>query len=437
MFKYNADKSSPAVKPKFLYLLSLYVLFVYSLIHTYTFQIAEANAYMGMQPWEMTVIGWFFLAIGMPTIILIISKLKGHPSDFFIIFYSLITITSFLSLNSVSGKIHDFNFLTSLLIITLPIIFIMVLKRLMPKLKFNGVFSKLILEKFIYLILFLIIIYSYVNPPASAGFSFIDSYDRRLEGRDIYQSGGLAAYVMAMSMNGIIPLIGFKAGLLDKIKTLFLALALALFFFWLLGTKAPIIYVIGSYFFGRSIRIRKITSFAKTLLIGIIGLYCIALIEWFFFDEYSIIADYFFRRLFPVQAEVAGYYLDFILNDKSLDFDWNWFTGSLGNNFQSTYYIGKNYFGNEATNANTNAFLYAFAAGGLGGYLISTICVSGILAAFDRLYQSSLNPTYYYLGFIYGLLVVEQSFTTAFVSSGVGLLFLLTALEKQTHKEYV
>lgn len=50
--------------------------------------------------------------------------------------------------------------------------------------------------------------------------------------------------------------------------------------------------------------------------------------------------------------------------------------------------------------------------------------------AFDPLYASSGNPNYLFLGFLYGLLVVEQAYSVAFVSSGVGALLVLTLLER-------
>jgi hypothetical protein len=58
-----------------------------------------------------------------------------------------------------------------------------------------------------------------------------------------------------------------------------------------------------------------------------------------------------------------------------------------------------------------------------------------LLVLFERLYQSSRNPSYLFLGFIYGLLVVEQAYTVALVSSGVGFLFVFTMLESGFAKD--
>jgi hypothetical protein len=132
--------------------------------------------------------------------------------------------------------------------------------------------------------------------------------------------------------------------------------------------------------------------------------------------------------VFAVQAQIQGYYLDFIMESGTTT--WNFLTGSTGSVFQPTFYIGEYYFGDVNANANTNAFLYAFSLNGIFGYFFAALFIVVVLNGFDALYRASGNPSYLYLGFIYGLLLVEQAYTTAMVSSGVGLLFLIVLLEK-------
>ena len=80
---------------KFLSILFLYVIYALAVIHTYDFQIAEANAYAGMQPWELTSAGWAILVIFLPPMAFMASRIKGDPSDFFVIFYAAIPVMSF------------------------------------------------------------------------------------------------------------------------------------------------------------------------------------------------------------------------------------------------------------------------------------------------------------------------------------------------------
>ena len=406
----------------------LCVVYIWTIIHTYDFQIAEANTYAGMQSWEMTIANWICLSIIVPTIAVVISRLKGNPSDFFLIFYSFIPVFSFYSLISTSGKISDDLLLSSFVIILFPLLALLVVKNFMPKIKWRGFISAKIIDQALLGILFLVVSYSYFNSPLSAGFDIDSSYERRLEGRDIYIAGSLIAYALAMCLNGLAPYLAFRSAFTRKNSLITISLCATIFFYWLLGVKAPFFYVTIAYVVGYLMRIKKIKYFSKYFILGIILLYIIVSIEWLFFDGYSLIADYGFRRLFPVQAEVQGFYLDFLLvNTPSF---WNFLIGVSDQSFAATYYIGINYLGNPDSNVNTNAFLYAFMANGFLGYLFATLFISIFLVVLDRLYQSTKNPTYILIGFVYGYLLSEQAFTTAMVSSGVGLLFLLTLFEK-------
>ena len=413
---------------KFLSMLFLYVIYAWVMIHTYDFQLAEANAYAGMQPWDMTFAGWVILVIILPLMAFMATRIKGNPSDFFVIFYSAIPVISFFALTSTSGKIKNSILLPSLLIIVFPLLTIWAIQYLIPKIKWRGFVSSIIIERVLLGILFAVIMFSYVNSPASAGFDIIVSSDRRLEGRELYTAGSLMAYALGMCMNGFAPYLAFK-GAINGRRLLFLtALGAVIFFYWLLGVKAPVMYVLMGYSVGLLARRNNLPYLIKYFILIIIGLYFIVLVEWSLFDNYSIVADFGFRRLFPVQAEVQGYYLDFLMSDAPSA--WSWLIGIPDQSFQVTYYVGEKYFGNSSSNVNTNAFLYAFSANGFLGYFFSVIFVSTFLVGLDRLYRSTQNPTYLLIGFVYGALVTEQAFSTAMVSSGVGLLFLLTLLEK-------
>jgi hypothetical protein len=413
---------------KFFSMLFLYVIYVGAMIHTYDFQLAEENAYAGMQPWDMTFTGWVILVIILLLIALMASRIKGNPSDFFVIFYSAIPVISLFALTSTSGKINNSILLPSLLIIIFPLLTIWAIQYFIPKITWRGFVPSIIIERALLGIFFAVIMFSYVNSPASAGFDIITSYTRRLEGRDLYTAGSLIAYALGMCMNGFAPYLAFKGAINGRRLLVLTAFGSVIFFYWLLGVKAPFMYVLMGYSIGLLARRNNLIYLIKYFILSIIGLYFIVLVEWSFFDNYSIIADFGFRRLFPVQAEVQGFYLDFLMGDTPSA--WSWLIGVPDQSFQATYFIGEKYVGNPNANVNTNAFLYAFAANGFLGYFFSILFVSTFLVGLDRLYRSTQNPTYLLVGFVYGILLTEQAFSTAMASSGVGLLFLLTLLEK-------
>ena len=421
-------KASNSALKNFFSLLILFVIYTWSVIHTYDYQIAEANLYAGMQPWILTAAGWFYLSIILILLSFITSRLRGNPSDFFIIFYSVIPIVSFFTLTSTSGMINDSILFPSMIVIVIPLVSIFLTKYFFPSIRWHGIVTSKIIDKILMCILLCVVFYTYLNSPASAGFDVLSSYDRRLEGREIYSSGSFIAYMLMMSMNGFAPYLAFRGAINRHSLLVFIACGAGVFFYWLLGVKAPIAYIILGYLVGFVTINNYLKNFIKYFLIGIIGLYFLVSIEWMLFNDYSLIADYGFRRIFPVQAQVQGYYLDFLMvNTPSI---WSFLSGVQDPSFSASYYVGNNYLGNPDSNVNTNAFLYAFVANGILGYSVAVFFISFFLVFLDRLYRSNKNPNYLLVGFIYGYLLTEQSFLTALVSSGVGFLFILTFFEK-------
>jgi hypothetical protein len=405
----------------------LYSFCAVAVITTYVVQIGEANYYTGMQPWEMNTPGFGVLVVGLILIIMISMQTRGLPSEFFLVFYSSIVVLSFVSLNPSSGTVDWLRLLFSFQLILVPLIVVWIAGQLKFKIRFNGLLSSRVVEGIVFVIVLLVAALAALHPPSSASMDIVSTLDRRLEGRDLYGAGSLMSYALSMTMNGLTPYLGYKAGVLNRKWLLLAALAFEVFFFWLIGVKAPLLYVFLAYFMGVLVAKKKHTNFSVYFLYAIVLLFGINLLEWLFFD-YSLISDFFFRRLFAVQAQIQGYYLDFIMESGTPS--WNYLTGSAGSAFTPTFYIGEFYFGNVDANANTNAFLYAFSLYGVFGYIFAMLFITIALTGFDALYRSSKNPVYLYLGFIYGLLLVEQAFSTAMVSSGVGLLFLLALLEK-------
>jgi hypothetical protein len=382
---------------------------------------------MGMQPWDMSVAGYVAFVLGVPLVAWIVSRTKGRPSDFFRLFYGTIVIISFLVLHPVIGPLSATEIIAGIVILFLPLLMIEILDAVLPAVKIKGMVGSAWIEWLLMLVLLLVVVGALARPPESSGFGLDASYDRRLEGRDIYGAGSWLAYGLSMAMNGFAPYLAFRAGLSSRPFLFCMALAAAIFFFWLLGVKAPFVFVVIAAVVGTFARKGRLANISRYFLAAVLGLGFMVAIEWLFFDGYSLIADYFFRRVFAVQAEIQGYYLKFLLNEKTVP--WSWIYGSFDRGFAATYYIGEHFMNSDESNANTNAFLYQFTARGLIGYIYALILAPLFLLVLDRLYRSSRNPSYLFLGFLYGLLLLEQSYTVALLSSGVGVLFVLTSLE--------
>jgi hypothetical protein len=415
-------------KNRFAIMLILYLAFSTSVVHVYVLQISNSLSTSGLKVWNMTVAGWAAMVIGLPYLAWNISRINGKPSDFFQLFYSVIAVTSYILLHSVWGRVPPLVSTAGALVLVTPLLALELFKRRGPTLLVKGVLDASHIEAFVALVMLVVVTLAYMHPPSSAGFGLSDIYIRRLEGRHTYPAGTLLAYGLSMSMNGFSPYLAFRAGLKMRLDLLVLAMVAVVFFYWLLGVKAPVLYIAVSFLLGFSVRRNVLKPMAYCCLSGVLILWCLVLVDKAWGGGNSAIANYFFMRVFAVQAEMQGMYLKFLFDPKLIS--WSWLFGSNDPGFAATYYIGEHYANSADNNANTNAFLYQLAAKGLAGYCAAVLFVPLFLGVLDRLFQACRNPSYLFLGFLYGLLVVEQAFTVAMLSSGVGVLFLLTLFEK-------
>lgn len=415
---------------RFPIMLMLYLAFAGVVVHVYVLQIPDNLSASGLKAWTMSAAGWAGVILGLPYLAWNISRITGRPSDFFQLFYSVIAVTSYILLHSVSGPVPYLVSTTGIIVLMIPLLALEVFKRIDFSLSTRGFLQSSHIEAFIALLLLVVVLFAYMRPPVSAGFGLLDIYVRRLEGRHTYPAGTLLAYGLAMSMNGFSPYLAFRAGLKMRLDLLVIAMAAVVFFYWLLGVKAPFLYITVSFLLGLVVRKNILRPMAFYCLIAVLLLWILVLVDNAWGGGNSAIANYFFMRVFSVQAEMQSMYMKFLFDPKLIP--WSWITGSNDPGFVATYYIGEHYANNADNNANTNAFLYQITAKGTLGYLAAVTFVPLFLVALDRLFQASRNPSYLFVGFLYGLLVVEQAFTVAMVSSGVAVLFLLTLFERYT-----
>ena len=203
-----------------------------------------------------------------------------------------------------------------------------------------------------------------------------------------------------------------------------LALIFSAVFFFSIGVKAPLAFAGLAYFVGLGVRYGRLTIFFDAVVFLTILLFLGFAIEFSLY-QYSEIAEYFFRRVFTIPGFDMQHYMELMF--KSGDALWSpWF--GVNSDLSPTFLVGAIFFGNVQWNVNTNAFIYALAAGGVPGYLVTIGLVGGFLKLLDSLYAASGNAGYLYLGFLYSILVAEQAATTALASSGVALLFILLVL---------
>lgn len=390
----------------------------------YAMQLQSTNAYIGFQPINlrpirlaMMILLCVSLGFSLPTKI-------TKPSQLFLILYGTFVILSYILFASAAYEEGISAYLRWLALLVVPFVVIYLLgfanwSLLIPfELRRESVL--LIAAG----IVFASVVVAYISTRQLGDLSIADAYERRMAGRDIFEAGSLIAYLNVMSMNGINPFIAFLGGLLNRKFLALLSLLFAGVFFFSIGVKAPFAFVGLAYLVGLGVRTGRLLIFFDAIVALTAALFVVFVIE-FSLTGYSEVAEYFFRRIFVIPGFNIQHYMEIMF--KSRDALWSPWVG-VNSDLGPTYLIGAIFYGSFETNANTNAFIYALAAAGVPGYFATILLVGAFLKTIDALYEASRNDGYLYLGFLYSILLTEQSATTALASSGVALLFGLLIL---------
>lgn len=264
---------------------------------------------------------------------------------------------------------------------------------------------------------------------ADGSFDFEEAFLRRLSGRDSFAGNVLAAYLMQMSMNGLAPFLAFLGAYRRSFLGLALAFSFAIFSFWLLASKAPFLNVAVLAFLGHLVRQGQVTRFTLWIMRGLTAVMLLAVIELLAFDI-SLLAEFGVRRVILVSSTIQVYFLDAMAQQ-------GWSSMLLGGLEVAGYsspefFVGANYMGNELTNANTNAYLHQAALGGAPGYLLVVGLTALFMLVLDMMYMRGRHAEGFALSAMIGILLIEQGFMTAMVSSGVALCLLLSLVFAHT-----
>lgn len=393
-------------------------------------QIIEMNEYMGMRSLSYSF-GLFFSLFYLIFMLLIFLKCdQNSPHGILIgvlLFYSFIWFFAFYS---VSGFIDTKLVFFGGLLFLVPILLLFISEKYLKlNYGFRGVrdgFFNLRVEIVITALIILVALLVYEKMGVS--FSFIDSYKRRMLGRE--QLDGLLAYFFAMSLNGLAPLLAFLAIYNRRYLYLIIAFLFVFLGFGFIGTKAPIAYVvlmslIGYYF------VKGGNNIVYVLVLAMTGLVFLALLEYLLFD-FSWIADIYIRRALLVAPQLQMYFLDFMFINPGNGF--NFLIGSESTT-PITFVIGDLYMGNPETNANTISFLTVLGQKGILGYSFNVLFLAVFFSLLAHLYKASRHRVWLAISTLYALLILEQSYSTAFVTSGIALsTILLILFSYQTKK---
>jgi len=402
----------------------------------YTLQIQPTNEYMNMQPINILQFKNISIFIILSFLVsMLLPKKNIKPSSMFIGIYLIFVVMWNISLSAVADKLDYIETVFKIYILLFPIIFLYVIKYFI----YNNFLYKILFpyirtNRFNTILLILLLgisgILGYVVM-GGGSFDFHSSYVRRIAGRENFGTGTLYSYLFAMSLNGIAPVLAFIGVYRKTLSLVLISIFFSIFAFWLIGTKAPVFYVLLMCILGYLVSINREKNILSFFLLALLLITIFSLLEYFIFD-FSVIADLFVRRAIAVVTQNQSYFIDFFFQNSSISD----FLFGTQQNKPITFIIGELYYNNPDTNVNTNAFLYALLQKGIFGYLVAVITVSIFFLFLDVFYEKYKLKEILAISILYALLLCEQAYTTAFVSSGIALIFIIFTLFRNTNNIY-
>ncbi len=403
-------------------LAALLILTAFNLI-VYVYQLAETNAYIGYQPLAFRSVYVTALVVSVAIIWVLMPARITKPSDFFRYVYGIFVLLPYALFHDVGGAVGISWYASMFALLLTPLLMVALLGRVRIGLVNIRVFSVRTVDCIVVVLCLAIAVISLRSAPTSAGFGLLDVYERRLEARDIFASGSVMAYATVIATNGLIPFLAYSAGFHARTWLLAASVVLAAVFFYVLGGKAPLVYLSLAYLLGNGARRGHDSRLQHMVLLSICAAFCIVLVEWAL-AGYSLTAELTFRRAFVGTGHVLASYFDLMFGSAS---NWSAWTGAHAPD-GVTYLVGDLYFGSGEDNVDTNAFAYALGAAGIPGFVGTVLLTGGTLWFFDAVHRATQNSRFLYLGFAFSILIAEQAATTALLSSGIGLLTALTFL---------
>lgn len=393
---------------------------------------SKLNFYEGYSDIRIDFLYQFF---GVLVIVYLFPKKIKYPSDIFITVYLIFTLFSHVSLYSLFdvGEKAKNNMFVLFFILLLPIFTVRFLRRIKIKirikrlLKINETF--IILFVFSFVISFVLIYKTY----SFGGFSYHESYNRRLLARKALGSGGIINYCYSIVINGIMPFLVFLSVIHKKYLLLIFSILLSLIYFWSMGLKQPFFQIIFFSFIAYLIEKNFLNKIPISFLKLIAVIFVLSIFESVFFETYYI-NQIVTRRIFAVASQIQIYYFDAFVNLVQTNAYQSFFGLEVNGFSDVTYFIGDEYFQNPKNNANSNTFLYFLLKKGVLGYFFTVVVVCGFLSVIDRIYLDQKEKEYIFLSTIFGILILEQAFTTALLTSGVFIIFIIMIFTKFNNK---
>lgn len=389
-------------------------------------QLADANAYFGYKSIVIDAAYMLMWAFGVVLAALAMPLRVTRPSDFFRFFHLLLVVLPYLVLAGVRGEVDWSVFMPTMLVLIVPLVVVRLVSLSVPPIRPLGLMSPRTLLTTTLAFCAVAAVVAVLWAPPSAGFEL--SYDRRIEGRDVFRAGSPLAYMLVAAANGFAPFLAFLAGAGERHRLQILAVALAceLALYYSIGLKAPLLLALLAFVAGVALRKQRADWIPRVALLGLCAALAVFVVEYLLAD-YSYVNDYLIRRLLTVPAFAISAYGEFMFANAA----WGWSPLSgVDIDVPISFHIGEVVLGFPGLNANTNTFVNTLAAGGLPSYAGTIALVAAVFAALDGVYRVTRNHALLYLGLLFSLLLTEQAATTVLMSSGFAALIAMVVMTR-------
>lgn len=391
-----------------------------SISFSYSLFIQVTNEYLGYSVVSYGVLDYFLMAGVVMLLAFLLQNGVCLPSDFFSFIYVLFVLMPFCVLSKSRKEIDDGLLVVGIVLLVFPLVILGLSRKIRYKVMISGFLSWRLAMYCLFAILAIAVLLLVGSGIPSSSFDIESSYERRLQGRDAFQTGAVAGYVISMVGNSALPLIAFWSGYARRAHMFIIAVAGCFVMYFYLGLKAPFLYTFIGFGFSLAARSGAICHCKKLFSYAVLLTFSLFFIEFVFFG-YSYIGDYLLRRAFAVPPFLVSAYLEFFFDSNAY---WDLARGNLFD--QPITMVMGEYLGDPTLNANTNSFIYALGTAGGVGYVFDILLVCAVFSFMDRLYIARRDPALLWLGFLFSLLLVEQSSKTVLVSSGIAMAVLLS-----------
>lgn len=349
-----------------------------------------------------------------------------RPSDIFVLIYALSVVAPKIFLG---GIFQDLFYADILLIVSFlmsPIVIMSAASRVtfrMPKIWRRDATTSAAkqLHYIVFVAMFLYIFFEFRH---YLDFTFSSHYERRLAFRAISQSVAFG-YLYNFFAYALTPFIAFAAVQDRRWTFLGLAIFSVGLVFSISGEKFPFLLVMVSLASAFMVSMRRPTR--TVLIILSMSVINVAAISEIALLGSAYWSDYFFRRFVVVPAYNVELYYDYML--RLGDMKW-WGSGEKA----TTFLVGELYFPAEKMNLNVNFIFIELAINGLIGLVLAIVSVTCWLKIVDVMYHRTLDLNLFAIPLLVGMLAYEQRIYLVFLSSGVGLLFVLIYASQLTPK---